>query len=201
MSDQALPPPPPLDALAPPDAGPPPEPLPVPIQVALQGWTPRPLLGPILWAYGVGLWAFVALGQFTTERAPWSSKVPLGGAAAGLWLLAISVAVLVHAQRTGLSIPTERWRRPMRIAIVTFSVLFLWAFTGFTSALMGSVIRGNNDGFVTLVLLAFAIAMTVVGRGATRALLPRPQGHQRLAAFGLFALGGLFTLLVVLQLG
>lgn len=200
MSDEALPPPPPLDAVAPPDAGPPPDPLP-PFQVAMQGWTPRPLLGPMLWAYGVGLWAFVLLGQFTTERAPWSSKVPLGGAAAGLWLFAISVAVLVHAQRTSFSIPTERWRKPMRIAIVTLSVLFLWAFTGFVSAFVGSAIRGDNDGFMTLMLVGFAVAMTVLGRGWTRALLPRPEGHQRLAVFGLFTLGGLFTLLAVLQLG
>jgi hypothetical protein len=199
MSDEALPPPPPLDVLAPPDAGAPPPPLQVPIHVAMRGWTPRPLLGPIAWAYGVGLWAFVALGQFTTERAPWSSKVPLGGAAAGLWLLAISVAVLVHAQRTSFSIPTERWRNPMRVAIVTLSVLFLWAFTGFVSALIGPVL--DSDGFMTLLLLALAIALTVIGRGWTRALLPRPEGQQRLAVFGLFTLGGLFTLLAVLQLG
>jgi hypothetical protein len=197
MSDEALPPPPPLDALAPPEAGPPPEPLPV--QAAFRGWKARPLLGPIAWAYGVGLWAFVLLGQFTTERAPWSSKVPLGGTAAGLWLSAISLAVVVHAQRTSFTIPSERWRRPMRIAIVTLSVLFSWAFTGFATALIGSVI--GSDGFMTLLLLAFAIAMTVLGRGWTRALLPRPEGHQRLAVFGLFALGGLLTLLALLQLG
>jgi hypothetical protein len=196
VSDEALPPPPPLDHLAPPDAGPPPQ----PVVFSINGWKPRPLLGPTLWAYGVGLWAYVVLGQFTTKYAPWSSTVPLGGEAAVLFLLTISLAGLVHALRTSFALPREGWSRRRRVALVAIAVPGLWIATGLFSALVGS--SGSDfDAFMTLALLALAITTTVLGRASTRALSPRLQGPALVVVFAFWAAGGVFTLMVMLQLG
>ena len=201
MSDEALPPPPPLERMAPPDAGPPPMPAwTEPATYPHTGWKPRPLLGPTLWAYGVGLWAFVALGQFTTKYAPWSSTVPLGGAAAAFWLFAISLAGLVHALRSSLALPCEGWSNGKRSAFIAIVVPALWAITGVLSALVSS--SGSDfDAFMTIALLALAITTTVLGRASTRALSPAPQGRALVVVVGLWAAGGVFTLLVLLQLG
>lgn len=192
MSDEALPPPPPLDHLAPPDAGPPPQ----PAMFSVNVWNPRPLLGPTLWAYGVGLWAFVVLGQFTTKYAPWSSTVPLGGAAAFLWLLAISLAGLMHAVRTSFALPSEQWSKRKRVVVVAIVVPTLWVTTGLLS-----VVVSSSDVFMTLALLALAISTTVLGRTWTRALSPPLQGRALVVVFALWAAGGVFTLMVMLQLG
>jgi hypothetical protein len=167
---------------------------------SVNGWKPRPLLGPTLWAYGIGLWAFVVLGQFTTKYAPWSSTVPLGGGAAAFWLCTISLLGLVHALRTSFALPSERWSRGKRIAFVVVLVPVLWVATGLFSAMVGS--SGSDfDAFMTLALLALAITTTVLGRASTRAQSPRLQGHALVVVFALWAAGGVFTLMVMLQLG
>jgi hypothetical protein len=200
VNDEALPPPPPLDRIAPPDAEPPPMPVPATVEYPHTGWKPRPLLGPTLWAYGVGLWAFVALGQFTTKYAPWSSTVPLGGGAAAFWLFAISLAGLVHALRSSFALPSDGWTTGKRSAFVAIVVPVLWVITGVFSALVSS--SGSDfDAFMTIALLALAITTTVLGRASTRTLSPAPQGRTLAVVIGLWAASGVFTLLVLLQLG
>lgn len=210
MSDEALPPPPSIELAEPPDAGPPPPPPlspppplpppPPPVLFRADAWKPRPLLGPTLWAYGVGLWAFVVLGQFTTKYAPWSSTVPLGGVPAALGLFAISLAAVAHALRTSFALPNESWSRGKRIAFVSIAAPVLWLFTGLLSAMVGSRTR-SFDVFMTLALLALAITTTVLGRASTRALSPPPQGPALVLLFALWATGAVFSLMAVLQLG
>jgi hypothetical protein len=140
------------------------------------------------------------LGQFTTKYAPWSSTVPLGGAAAAFWLFAISLAGLAHALRTSFALPSERWSKGQRITFIAVAVPALWIATGLFSALVGSSGSGF-DAFMTLALLALAITTTVLGRFLTRALSAPAQGRALVVVFALWAVGGVFSLLVVLQLG
>ena len=178
-----------------------PEELPIAL-ASRQGWTPRPLLGPILWVFGVALWAFVVLGQFTTTRAPWSSKVPLGGEAAAFWLCALWLGALVHALRTSLTIPmSQRWGTPSRVAVVTIATLLLWLFTLITATAFASASSSRVDGLMTIGLMGLGVTTTVLGRAASCALRPPPQGRARTVAFALWSLAGLFSFLAILQLG
>ncbi len=130
-------------------------------------WKPRPLWGPSLWTYGVVLWSYTVLGQFTTEPAPWSSRrVPLGGGTAALLFVACSALALWRSVHASAAFPS-RFRNGARTLIAFGITLALWVITLLFASGLGS--GSGSDVALRLLLIAIAIAALVFGRKLSRA--------------------------------
>ncbi|HXK20795.1 MAG TPA: hypothetical protein VNG33_23450 [Polyangiaceae bacterium] len=129
---------------------------------------PRPYLGPFLWTYGTLLWAYLVLGQYTTDHLPLTSpEVPLGGVTAALLFMLCSFTALGLSLRASRPIPT-RFGPLFRGVAIFFLTLFAWWGTLLLSLGIGSSFRSNPDGPVTLTLFAFAVVSVALGRKLSR---------------------------------
>jgi hypothetical protein len=135
------------------------------------GPRPRPLLGPIYWTYGVVLWAYVVLGQYTTDVAPWTSRdVPLGGGAAALLFILCGALALWRSIAVSSPLPS-RYPNAVR-ALVTFVVtILLWCSSLLIVCMLVGISGANSDVPFRLLLFVASLVALFFGRKWSR-----PQG-------------------------
>jgi len=152
------------------------------------GRRPRPVLGPALTVFGVLLWSFVVMGEFTTS---WNSGAPLEeGTAIVLVVLATLTAWVFAMQGSTRGRPAQGTPRLIaRSALVGLVAFLLWGLFVVMAAAIGKASSKSPDVAIASFLIVVAALAARAGPRLTTRERP-PLTRARRAGSAVLWIGG-----------